>query len=190
MSVDVADFNWVPTTQTRSAQELTQGGMIEPATIAASLTVDYNPPGLHEQGSGAGLVAVSASVVAKVSGIMAPPKRARGIWLLNIGSFDFVLLANDAGSAAANRILMPTSSHVPESGGGCYLYYFPTSSRWVLISTSGTASIPGGGSTVCITRAITSDRTIASGITCLQRNPEIALGVVLTIDSGGELLLL
>ncbi len=54
------------------------------------------------------------------------------------------------------------------------------------ISIGSLPSSGGGGGDPCITRAVSSDITIATGTTCLQRNPTIAAGVVVTVETGGE----
>jgi len=170
VAIDPADLFWLAGTRTAGPDQLSPGGMIAPAALVASLTPDYSPPGAHT----AGIWAVDATVATSISGIEAPPKgRGRRLVLLNVGAVAITILRNNAGSLAANRILMADATHSLDPGQALALH-----------------AAPPGPTDVCITRTVSADLTIAADTTCLQRRPVIAAGVSVTILSTGEWLIL
>jgi len=186
VAIDPADLFWLAGTRTAGPDQLSPGGMIAPAALVASLTPDYSPPGAHT----AGIWAVDATVATSISGIEAPPKgRGRRLVLLNVGAVAITILRNNAGSLAANRILMADATHSLDPGQALALHYHPIDARWYLEAPSSTAA-PPGPTDVCITRTVSADLTIAADTTCLQRRPVIAAGVGVTILATGEWLIL
>ena len=176
--------SWDGFTETRSLYDLTPGGQITPATLAANAD-DYAP--LHWQVSG--IVFLSASAPVAITGFDAVQlPQVRRLW--NEGSSTITLKNGSAGSVAANRLRLSGDFELG-ANEGCTIYYSVVLSRWVLVATSATTG-GGGGPTgdPCITRAISSDLTIATGTTCLQRRPVIAAGVSVTILGTGEWMIL
>ena len=186
MAVDPTSLFWLEGTRTRSPDQLSDGGMIEPTTIASSAVADYAPPGNQT----AGIWAISASVSTAISGFEAPSKGgAKRIRLMNVGSVAINLLRQSALSVAANRILSADATHAIQPGELATLYYFPTLAKWLLGAPSA-APPPPTPVDVCITRTVSVSLAIAADTTCIQRRPLIAAGVGVTIEATGEWLIL
>jgi hypothetical protein len=173
---------WDLLTETRTMADLTVGGQITPTTLAAT-TNNYNPT----HGPVSGVLCISSSSAIDLTGLLAPeiPILRR---VINVGAFVITLLKNDAGSLAANRFQMGGASHSLLPGQGAEVYYHAGLARWVLMNESVTAAVSPVA--VCIIRTISSALAIAAGTTCLQRRPLIAAGVGVTIEAGGEWLIL
>ena len=179
-------FIWVPGTETRSRTQLEDGGTIETADIAGSLVADYAPPGIET----AEILALNATVVTSISGIVAPVGGiGRRLLLLNRGAISIGLLRNNVGSLASSRILMADASFDLAAGAVVALHYKPDDARWYLEAPSASAA-PPGPTDLCITRTVSVDLTIVTDTTCLQRRPLIAAGVTVTILGTGEWLIL
>tara|TARA_R110000824_G_scaffold100400_2_gene238761 strand:- start:1285 stop:1821 length:537 start_codon:yes stop_codon:yes gene_type:complete len=169
-------------TDTRTMADLTIGGQITPSALVAN-TNDYDPP----HAPVAGVICISSTSAVDLTGLAAPDYPLVR-HLINTGSFTVSIVRESLASSAANRFQMGGASHDLLPGQGAALYYHLGISRWILMHESVTSS--ASSSEVCITRAITSNLTIASGTTCIQRDTSIDAGVEVFIDSTGEMFLL
>ena len=178
-------FIWVPGTETRSRTQLEDGGTIETADITGSLVADYAPPGIET----AEILALNATVVTSISGIVAPIGGiGRRLLLLNRGAISIGLLRNNVGSLASSRILMADATFDLAAGAVVAIHYKPNDARWYLEAPSASAAPPV--TDLCITRTVSANLSIAADTTCLQRRPLIAAGVSVTIGATGEWLIL
>lgn len=109
---------------------LTLTGVISPAMLTASVN-DWNPTGL----STASVIRVSSNASVNITGIAA---QAAGtvLHLVNINAYgsalNIGLSREDAGSAAANRILGDSGRNLAPDAG-MTLWYDGTSSRWRMV---------------------------------------------------------
>ena len=101
------------------------GNALQPPQITGHQN-DYNPVGLQETI----LILLNSSGNFSVTGLQKPvPDGTRVIYIFNIGANNIVFKDNDAGSLAANRILLGANKTV-QNGEGLILIYDNISQRW------------------------------------------------------------
>jgi len=102
--------------------------VVSPAQITANQD-DFNPS------ASASLWRLSADAIRNITGI-AGGVDGRSIVIINIGSFGIGLLNQNAGSAAANRIITGTGTGVTlVTDDTAMLVYDNTTQRWRIINT-------------------------------------------------------
>jgi len=117
------------------AQGFTLSGVLSPPQITADQN-DYAPAGL----STAFALRLSADAARSITGILSQGT-GRLLCLINYSSFPITLPFNSPSSAAANRIVGPSSTNfVLVSNGCCWLWYDVGTGFWRIVSGPLTAS--------------------------------------------------
>ena len=112
---------------------------LDPIT-PAQLTADVNDYQGHGTGnSQRAVVRASSDASRNITGFDASISRdGDTIWITNVGSNDIVLQHQNAGSAAANRIISPTGADLTlNADESALLWYDPTDTRWRIFYTTG-----------------------------------------------------
>lgn len=161
-----------------ASMTVTWTGDISPTQIAAN-TDNYAPTGL----STAAVLRLSTDASRNLTGITGGTD-GRVLLLLNVGSFNLVLV-DDATSTAANRFQLSGDITLLPSEG-IALWYDSTSSRWrpwsqtwvpATRTISTTAPVTGGGTLAADrTIAVSAATTSASGVSELATNTEVTTG--------------
>jgi hypothetical protein len=117
---------WDGTTSVRQGFEL--ANEIAPTQLAANQD-DYNPTGLTT----AAVMILTSDASRDLTGIVAPARTGKTMWLYNNGAQNIVL-KHDATSTAANRLWCRGAADMtltPKTG--VHLYYSATITRWVVM---------------------------------------------------------
>jgi hypothetical protein len=106
--------------------EEVQTGIVSPSTLTGN-TDDWNPTGLAT----ARIIRVNTDASHNLTGIVAQASGTR-ISIINIGSFDLVLV-HSATSTAANQFVLPGAANLTLTpGSAAEIWYDATSTRWRL----------------------------------------------------------
>lgn len=146
-----ADFN----------DAVTFSGVISPTALAANQD-DYAPTG----GAAARTIRLSASAAYAITGLSVSQAAGRQVVLVNVGSYDITLRAQNASSTAANRFAID-GDVVLEPNQSVTFGYDGTSSRWRPEDRVNAPALspPGGRLTLTTaTPVLTSDVTSATTI--------------------------
>lgn len=116
------------------SQDVAFGGDISPSQITSNQN-DYSPTGL----STASVIRITTDASRNITGL-AGGADGRTVFLVNVGSFNFVLMDGDTGSSSANRFNLEADITVRPD---CIvqLLYDSTSSRWRAVGKQSSAFI-------------------------------------------------